>query len=452
MKHRIKGKIIFILFVFITISNSVFAQQPPDTLYYTIDEAIAKAVENNWDIKISQKEIQKSQEQIDEAYSNAFPRIEFTGRYVRNIKLPVLFIPPNTAFNPTDQTQTFELGSANSVDATFTLSQVLYSQKVNTAIKIAGEYSDYSIEGKKATQQGIVLAVKKAFYTILLAKQLVNVSKQNYQAAKANFDNVSSLYKHGAASEYDFLRSEVQVANTQPMLIQAENNLALAKSSLKNLLAVDIDKPIEVKGKFIYEELMPEFVEEESKNAVENNPVVKQLKIQESLLDKNVTIQRADYFPTLAFFSQYQFQTQDNTFRVKDYSWAKSFMVGLQLTYTLFDGFGRSARIEQAVIDKEKVNLGKRKLEEGLKVQIQQAQMKMDEAKKRIKAQGKSLEQADKALKISQTRYKSGVGTQLEIIDTQAALTYAHTNYSQAIYDYLIAKAEWEYAVSANNL
>jgi outer membrane protein TolC len=125
-------------------------------------------------------------------------------------------------------------------------------------------------------------------------------------------------------------------------------------------------------------------------------------------------------------------------------------MVGLQLSYLLFDGFGRTSRIQQAVIDKEKVGLGRRKLEEGLKVQVLQSQMKMEESKKRIQAQQKSLEQADKALKIAQTRYKSGVGTQLEIIDTQAALTIAQTNYSQAIYDYLIAKSDWEYATSAN--
>jgi outer membrane protein len=74
--------------------------------------------------------------------------------------------------------------------------------------------------------------------------------------------------------------------------------------------------------------------------------------------------------------------------------------------------------------------------------------MKMDEAKKRIDAQVKNLEQAEKTLSIAQTRYKSGIGTQLEIIDTQAALVYARTNHAQAIYDYLVAKADWEYAVT----
>jgi outer membrane protein len=71
----------------------------------------------------------------------------------------------------------------------------------------------------------------------------------------------------------------------------------------------------------------------------------------------------------------------------------------------------------------------------------------MEEARKRIEAQQKSLSQAEKALQISQTRYRSGIGTQLELLDTQVAMTLAKTNYSQAIYDYLTAKADWQYYV-----
>ena len=428
---------------------SLVFSQTKDTLYLSVEDAVSKALENNWDVKLSAKDIEKAQKQIDEAYSNAFPRLELQGTYVRNIKLPVLFLPPNTAFNPSSQTQTLELGSKNSYDASLILSQVLYSQKVNTAIKIAGEYADYATFGKKATEQQIILTVKKTFYTILLTKQLVKVAQQNFNAAKANYDNVSALYKQGAASEYDFLRSEVQVANVKPMLIQAQNNLELSKIALKNILALDIDQPLEVLGRFDFRKIEPAVMEEAGISAINNNPLVKQLKVQESLLDKNITVQRADYFPTLSVFGQYDFQTQDNTYRLKTYKWVETFMVGLQLNYTLFDGFGRSARIQQAVIDKEKVDLGRRKLEEGLKVQIQQSIMKMDEAEKKIAAQEKSLQQAEKALKIAETRYKSGVGTQLEVIDTQAAYTFAQTNYSQAIYEYLIAQADWEYAASS---
>ena len=68
-----------------------------------------------------------------------------------------------------------------------------------------------------------------------------------------------------------------------------------------------------------------------------------------------------------------------------------------------------------------------------MRIQIRSVESQMEEARKRIEAQQKSLSQAEKALRISQTRYKSGIGTQLELLDTQVAMTRAQTNYSQAI-------------------
>ena len=446
MKERCYFVIIWISCLIFFGSVVVSAQH--DTLTFTLDAAISKALANNWDIQLAKKDIERSQEQISEAYSNAFPRIDFTGNYTRNIMLPVLFIPPNNPFNPTPNTQTIELGSKNSFAATLGLTQVLYSQKVNTAIKIAGEYANYSVIGEKAVKQSVTLSVKKAFYTILMAQEIVKVTRRSYESADANYKNVDALFKQGVASEFDLLRSQVQVANVQPALIQAENNLELAKSMLKNLLNIDMKTPVRVSGNFDYQEIPSDKLVEAEDNAINNSPLVQQLKVQESLLDKNVDVERSDYFPTLAFFGQYQYQTQDNTWKVRNFNWAKSFMLGVQITYTLFDGFGRGARIQQAIIDKEKVGIGRQKLEEGLKVQVLQAQLKMDDATKRIHAQEKSLSQADKALKIALTRYKSGVGTQLEIIDTETALTMAQTNYSQAIYDFLISRADWEYAVS----
>lgn len=435
----------FVTLFFIT-SAVLFGQTKNDTLYLTLNDAIKKAVELNWDVQIANKDIQKAEEQISEAYANVFPRIDFTGKYIRNIKLPVLFLPPISGFPAT-----LEIGSKNSFDAAITLSQVIFNMKVNTAIQIASEYSSYSKEGNRGARNDVVLNVKKAFYNILLMKKLVNVSREGYQVAKANYENVASLYRQGVSSEYDFLRAEVQMANSEPGVIQSENSLELAKNYIKNLLSLDINKPIDVIGDFQYEEIPSELMQNKTTEAIANNPLIKQLSIQESLLDKNVTIQRSDYYPSLAFFGQYDFQSQDNTWNIKNYNWAKSFMLGLQLNYTLFDGFSRGSRIEQAIIDKEKVMLTRRKVEEGLKIRIMQANLKMEESTKRIKAQEKNLEQAEKTIKIAQTRYKNGVGTQLELIDTQAALTFAQTNYATAVYDFITAKAEWENAVTLEN-
>lgn len=447
MIRKIRRSLLFFLFSLFPILLQA-QQQPDEPLVLTLKEAIDKALEMNWDLKIAQQDVKKAEEQINEAYSNAYPKLDVTGQYTRNFKLPVLFIPPDNAFNPSSETMTMEMGAKNNYAGTISLSQVIYSQKVNTAIKIASEFADFSKTGGRATKQAVVLAVKKAFYGILLMKEIVNVSKQSFEVAKANYDNIAALYKQGVESEYNFLRAEVQLANTKPMLIQSENNLAMAKNGLKNILAIDISKPIDVKGEFVFEDISLAVMDESDKTAIQNSYLIKQLQIQESLLDKNITVEKADYYPTLAVFGQYQWQAQDNTFKWGDYKWAKTLMAGLQVNYPLFDGFRRDARVQQAIIDKEKVILNRKKLEDNIKIQVTQSRLKMEEAKKRIAAQEKSIQQAEKALKISQSRFKNGVGTQLELIDTQAALTIAKTNYAQALYDFLSAKADWEYAVN----
>jgi outer membrane protein len=432
------------------VSKAGATERQVQPLVLSLEQAISLALERNRDVLIAEQDRYKADAQIGEAKSGAFPQLSLSGQYARNVKTPVLFLPPGPPFNNTGSVLTIKLGSDNSYTAGLQLSQTLFSPKLKTAINIAEDYQEFMEKSYEGTTQDVVLGVKKAFYGVLLAQRLVEVSREGLEVAKANYENVKSLYNHGAAAEYDFLRAEVQVASTEPMLIQAENNLELAKNALKNILAVDLKQDIEVKGEFIYAETPADLVQQANSTALEKNPTIQQLALQESILEKNIAIERADYLPTLSLFGSYQWQTQDNSFQFKDYNWAQSFVVGLQLSYSFFNGFRTSSRAEQASIDKQKVQYTRLKAEEGLRIQILQAQLKMEEAKKRIAAQEKSISQAEKALAIAQTRYKSGVGTQLELLDTQAALTRTQTNYAQAVYDFLIAKAEWERAVGWN--
>jgi len=432
------------------VSKAAATERQTHPLVLTLEQAISLALERNRDVLIAEQDRYKADAQIGEAKSGVFPQLSFSGQYARNVKTPVLFLPPGSPFNTSGRVMTFKLGSDNAYTAGLQLYQTLFSPKLRTAIDIAEDYHEFTQKSYEGTTQDVVLGVKKAFYGVLLAQRLVDVSREGLEVAKANYENVKSLYKHGVAAEYDFLRAEVQVASTEPMLIQAENNLELAKNALKNILAVDLKQEIEVKGDFTYVETPPDLVQQANNAALERNPTIQQLALQESILQKNIDIERADYFPTLSLFGSYQWQTQDNSFRIKDYTWAQSLIVGLQVSYSLFNGFRTSSRAEQASVDRQKVQYTRLKAEEGLKIQILQAQLKMEEARKRIAAQEKSIGQAEKALTIAQTRYKSGVGTQLELLDTQAALTRTQTNYAQAVYDFLIAKAEWERAVGWN--
>jgi outer membrane protein len=424
----------------------------PPALILTLDKALAMALEQNRDILIAGQDREKAGAQVAEARSGAFPQLSLSGGYTRNIKKGVMFIPANTPMlNPTNSTQTLVIGSDHVFQSGIELSQPLFDRKVGVALDIANTFEDFSEEGFQSARQGVVLEVKKAFYGVMLAQKLVVANREGLDVVKQNYDNVLSQRKHGTAAEYDLLRAEVEVANTEPLLISAENNLVLAKNALKNLLAVPLDQEISIEGEFTFEDLSAPVLDSARQNALVSNPTLRQLTLQESIYEKNISIEKSNYFPSLNLTGSYLWQTQDNTLEFSNYNWAKTLNVGLQLSYSIFDGFRTHARSQEAEIDREKVRYTRLKAEEGLKIQIQSCELKMAEAKKRMVGQEKNIEEAQKAVRIAQSRFKNGLGTQLELLDTQVAMTRAQTNYAVSLYDYLVARAEWGHAVGITN-
>ena len=434
----------FVMVFFIPVIKAGDTSTP---IVLTLEKAITLALEQNRDVLMANQDRLAAKAQVREARAGALPQITISSQFLRNIKKPVIFIGPYTPFNRGNTTMTFEVGSDNSFLMGAQLSQALFNAKLGAALDIAKTYRDYSEESYQATTQTIELYVKKSFYTIWLAQKLLEANRQGLDVVKANLENVRSQYRHGTAAEYDLLRAEVQLANTEPLYISAENNLVLAKNGFKNILAIPLDQDIELQGEFTYDQIPIEIQEESRRNAFATNPLIMQLTLQESILEKNISVEKANFYPNLNLFGSYQWQAQDNTFDVNRYLWVPTMNVGLQLTYPLFDGFRTSSRVQQALVSREKIRYTRIKAEEGLRIQIQSTELKMAEAQKRITGQEKNIEQAKKAVRIAQTRYTNGLGTQLELLDTQVAMTRAQTNYAQAIYDYLVARAEWEFAV-----
>ena len=410
----------------------------------SLNDAVSLALEQNKDVLASNEDLKKAEAQIDEAYGNAYPSLNFTGQYLRNIISPVLFIPANNPLFNNPEPLKISMTTANSYSAGLSLSQIVFSAKVNTAIQIANEYGNYTEKNNTAVKEDVVLNVKKAYYGVLLAQKVVEATRQGLDLAKASYENLNKLYKQGMASEFDLLRSEVQVANTEPLVSQAENQVVLAKNALRNLLGVNLNQKMNLTDSLELKEIPMDIVMEESALSLQRNSTLLGMYAYEKILDKNISIQKADYYPTLAAFGNYQYQAQDNGIKFNKYNSYPTFIVGLSLTYNIFNGLQTKYRTEQAVIDRDKLIINTKKLEEGIKIQVDEARIRMIEAKKRIDAQAKSVQQATKAVSIADVRFKNGLGTQLELIDAQVALTRTQINKAQAVYDYLVARADWE--------
>lgn len=416
----------------------------------TLEDAIKIALENNNQVKVARLEIIKSDEKLVEAKSGLIPQIIASGSYSRYLKKPVLFLPPDSPFGRLTG-GVIEIGFDNSYVGSINLQMPLFSWSIYAGIKSANKGRAIAEFSYKSVALKTIGDVKKSFYGVLLAKETYKITRMRIELAEDNLKNVEKLYKQGVASEYDYINAQVQYQNLQPLLIQAENNLELAKNALKLVLGIDVKQDIDVYGEMNIDSLTEIDYSTALKELYENNPDLKQVEYQVELSKDLVSFEIAGHLPSLFLTGNFQYQAQANNFNFNQYRWIRTTFIGLQIQIPIFRGFGTQARVDQAKMflqqSMERMLFTKQMLENELRNTI----YKIEQSKKRIEAQKKAVELAELGYKIARKRFENGVGTQLEVSNSELNLAQAKLNHQQAIYDYLIALSELEKLTGKTN-
>jgi outer membrane protein len=417
---------------------------------FTLEDAIKIALENSNQVKLSQLEILKSDEKLVEARSALIPRISASGSYSRYLKKPVLFLPPDSPFGRMTG-GVIEIGFDNSYLGAISLQMPLFSWNLYAGIRSALKGKSLAEQAYKSVTLKTIADVKKAFYGALLARENYKITKIRVDLAEDNLKNVENLYRQGIASEYDYISAQVQYQNLLPLLIQAENNLELAKNALKLVLGIDVKEDIEIEGEMKVDSLIGVDYASSLKDLYEKNPDLKQAELQVELSREIVSLEVSGHLPSLFLTGNLQYQAQANDFNFNQYRWIRTTFIGLQIQIPIFNGFGTQARVDQAQASFqqaiERLNFTKQALENELKNTI----YRIEQSGRRIESQKRAVELAELGYKIARKRFESGVGTQLEVSNAEVNLAQARLNYSQAIYDYLIAMSELEKLTGKTN-
>lgn len=428
-------KIFVLFFIF---SLSVFSQS--NKFILTIDEAINLALEKNSELRIAKMEVEKSEQKLREARSGLFPKLDLSGQYQRFINKPVIFLPPGSPFG-----QTLEIGADNSYNASAQISLPLFALPLYQGIGLASDALAIAEQNYSSVKNKIVKDVKKAFLAVILTRETKDVMQQSLKNAEDNFENIKRLNSAGTLSDYDVLRAEVQVENLKPVVLQMENNYKLSLEALKVAIGLDAKQNIEVVGNLLFDDsYLPLTEEEVIEELLKNNPQLAILDKQVQLNDRNVSLERSAYFPSLSGFGNYQYQTQANDFKFSDYRWVKTFVLGLQLQIPIFNGFKTQSKVSQAEIGLNQAQEQKRNLTEAIKTQALSVLYRVQQALIRIQGQNKTVRTAQEGYEIAKRRLDNNVGTQLEVNDAELALRQAKLNRLQAIYDYKVAEADLE--------
>jgi outer membrane protein TolC len=299
------------------------------------------------------------------------------------------------------------------------------------------------------TYNKTVSDVKKAFYGVLLAKDVLTLMKASLQNAEDNLRNVEVMQEQGVVSEYDLIRARVQTDNIRPRVIESERNVTLATNGLKLLLGLGPGEAIEVTGELEFIPAEDVMVSRAEELVVEKNAALRALRDQGRVNEKLVTIYKSESLPTLSAFGNYRWLAENDALgRISTNDFVSTSQVGVTLSFNLFNGLQTRARVNQAEVDYMQSQEQLSATRDALLTNAQNIRYRLEEAQRRIQSQNRTVEQAEKGYRIATTRYQSGSGTQLEVNDADLALLQARVNRVQAIYDYSVAKADLEYLLS----
>lgn len=435
-------RLVFGLSALVFSGTTVFAQESEsNVLELNLQKAIEIAMSDNPMIRIAEKEIKRVDYSRKEVRSALLPSVNGEGSYNRNFNKPVIFMPEGI-FGP-GSGGPIEMGYDNSFTGAVSASLPLFSYSLLQSIRISDHDVEIALESARASKINMAAEVRKAYYTVLLANDSYKVIRKSIDNANENLTNVRNLFSQGLVAEYDVIRSEVQVRNLMPSLIQAQNGVSMSEMMLRVLLGVHQDINIEVTDSLDDYQKMRTASAGDANFDISANSDLRKLDLQMERMQTQFQLVRSQRYPTLAAFAQYQFTAQSNDFDFGNYQWAKPFIGGLTLQIPIFRGFSVSHQEKQVKIGMEQMAMQREYLDRNLTLQVRNAYTNMQRAQEQIESGQMGVSQAERGYSIARTRYQTGSGTLLELNDAEIALTQAKLNLNQALFDLLSAEADF---------
>lgn len=407
-----------------------------DTIYVSLSDCIRIALKDNPTVLIADMEIHKADYSKKEVLAGLFPSIDFSGAYQRAIELQTIRMDLG------GQSQNIKMGSDNTWNFSFSAALPLIAPTLWKTISISDSQILATLEDARASRLDLVNNVNKAYYALMLAISSKNVIRQNYEVAKFNADLYEKQFSNGTASEYDVLRSAVQVKNVEPELLQADIAIKQCQLQLKVLMGIAENYDLMPTTSLDSYSVDMLAVPKSADLSLTENTSMRTLEIQKDILKKTVELKKYAFLPTLGASYSVAWTALSNGSPFKNQNFNPYSNVGLAISIPLFSGGSRLYGLRQAQIQLKEIDIQKDYLTNTLNMQIDLAVDNMNREAAQISTSQEGVKQAKKAYEIMQKSFEIGAASYLDLRDAELANTSAQLVYLQAIYNYLVSASE----------
>jgi outer membrane protein TolC len=332
---------------------------------------------------------------------------------------------------------------------------VQFSQNLFTAGRASGQRlaanSGRNVANIELTAQRaqLVLDVTQSYYNTVLASRLADIAQTALTWNEDVLRQTTRARQVGSASEFELLRAQVARDNQVPVVLQRRSDAITSMLRLKQLLELPLDDSLELTTSIDQEPAaitagVSPVVGLTTAAAADTNvddraPVrqaTENVKAQEGLL----RAAKADRYPAIALTSGYQRLFFPATTFPELNDFRENWTVGVQMNVNLFSGGRTQGSVTMAEANLREARARLKQSREFAALDSRVAMSQLEQAEAVWRASTGTAEQARRAYSIDQIRYREGISTQTDLLQSQLLVEQALVNRAVAARDLAVAR------------
>ncbi len=412
----------------------------------TLETAIAKALENNFQIKIDETNIEIAENNNTWGRAGSYPTVDLTGNF------------SNTLINDNNP--------ASFLNGTYQISSL--SPAVNAQwllygggrVRIAKEQLNLAVEQQRQLQsinsQNVIRDVIKAYYDVLLQQERLIVLEEQLKLSRDRMEYEKVKREFGGSNAFSIIQFEQAIAVDSTNLVSQNQLIEINKRNLLNLLNEDTNT------EFTYPERLKVTLEEIDREKMREllktqNYSLQSLETAARLSQINTRLEDTARKPSvslngnLGFAENYFKFFEDNPATGDPFEGQLSnrtnLLIGASASWRIFDGGVNKANVQNAKIRERNSQLDLEESQMQLSNQLDILLVNYENLKQILKLNQDQIQIAERNLEMAEERLKSAQITSLDYRNLQNQLLTAQYAQTSAIYNLLISKTDIDWLV-----
>ena len=422
--------------IILLLSASAYSQQGAET--YTLDQCIDIALKNNFGVIAAGNNYSSAKGYVYSAWGELLPSISISAGARRSWPIYTAFDPNSGQVITVRDRYIGSLNFSNTFPGlglyNYALIQKSRSDKASSLYNFVGSQND------------LVLSVKSAYYDLIKAKMLLDVSNDAVKRGEERLRVVQSRYDLGSASMSDVLKAKVQYGNDKLDQVSKANAHKLALANLAFTMGIDVNQEFKVDENLQERDIDVNF-DNALSEALSNNPGYRKAFFDLSSARYQKTLAWSSFLPSLTLGLSHSTDVYEFSKLTGFKEENASYSMFATLSFNIFNQGSDYANLRSARNSQKTAEENLKNTENSVALEIKQSFLELERTREAKKLAEESVAAAQEDLNLVKEKYNLGAATILEVLDAEVSFKEAQTNHVQALFDYNLAVSQLEKAL-----